>query len=62
MCAHCGSTSALAALHVYARAPGHVARCPGCGEVVLRMVRSPDAVWLDLRGAVRLRVPVPATG
>lgn len=57
-CAACGQTGALAALHVYANAPGLVARCPGCEEVVLRMVRTPDAAWLDLRGAVSLRIPM----
>jgi hypothetical protein len=57
-CAACGQTGALATLHVYASAPGLVARCPDCEEVVLRMVRTPDAAWLDLRGAVSLRIPM----
>jgi len=57
-CASCGQVGAVAALHVYASAPGLVARCPGCEEVVLRMVRTPDAAWLDLRGAVSLRIPM----
>jgi hypothetical protein len=26
---------------------------------VLRLVRGPDAAWLDLRGCVRLRIPLP---
>jgi Family of unknown function (DUF6510) len=58
-CASCGLTGPLAALHVYAHAPGLVARCPGCGEVILRLVRAPDSAWLDLRGATFLRVPLP---
>lgn len=57
-CAACGLSGAVGALHVYANAPGMVARCPGCEEVVLRMVRTPDAAWLDLRGAVSLRIPM----
>jgi hypothetical protein len=57
-CAACGHSGAVATLHVYANAPGLVARCPGCEEVVLRMVRTPDAAWLDLRGAVSLRIPM----
>jgi hypothetical protein len=36
-----------------------VARCPGCDEVVLRLVRGPDAAWLDLRGVQHLRIPLP---
>ncbi|MDQ7908582.1 DUF6510 family protein [Phytohabitans sp. ZYX-F-186] len=59
-CAACGLAGALAALHVYAsaNAPGMVARCPACEEVVLRVVRTPDAAWLDLRGTVALRIPM----
>jgi hypothetical protein len=57
-CAHCGATGPVATLRVYSRAPGRVARCPGCEEVVLRLVRTPDTAWLDLRGTVSLRVPL----
>jgi hypothetical protein len=57
-CAGCGLASPVAALRVYGPAPGLVARCPGCGEVVLRLVRGPDAAWLDLRGTVHLRIPL----
>jgi len=57
-CATCGLTGPVGTLRVYDRAPGLVARCPGCEEVVLRLVRSPDAAWLDLRGAVSLRIPL----
>jgi Family of unknown function (DUF6510) len=39
--------------------PGVVARCPGCGQVLLR-VRGPGRAWLDLRGPAYLQVPVPA--
>lgn len=56
-CVHCGLSNPVAALRVYSRAPGLVARCPGCGAVVLRLVRTPDSVWLDLRGTVSLRIP-----
>lgn len=59
-CAACGRTGPIATLRVYHRAPGLVARCPGCGEVVLRYVRSPHAAWLDIRGAVSLRIPLPS--
>ncbi|HEY1522373.1 MAG TPA: DUF6510 family protein [Solirubrobacteraceae bacterium] len=34
-CAHCGATTQIAELRVYARAPGTVARCQGCGNVVM---------------------------
>jgi hypothetical protein len=58
-CAGCGLTGTVATLHVYGHAPGLVARCPGCEDVVLRLVRGPDAAWLDLRGTVSLRIPLP---
>ncbi|MBO4275106.1 DUF6510 family protein [Microbispora triticiradicis] len=57
-CASCGLTGPVASLRVYGQAPGLVARCPGCEEVVLRLVRGPDAAWLDLRGTVTLRIPL----
>jgi hypothetical protein len=58
-CASCGLTGPLAALHVYAHAPGLVARCPACEAVMLRLVRAPHSAWLDLRGSTYLRVPLP---
>ncbi|HEY8482024.1 MAG TPA: DUF6510 family protein [Spirillospora sp.] len=58
-CASCSRTGPVATLRLYRRAPGLVARCPACEEVVLRMVRTPDAAWLDLRGSTSLRIPLP---
>jgi hypothetical protein len=58
-CAACGLTGPVAALRVYTHSPGLVARCPGCDEVVLRLVRGPGSAWLDLHGAVSLRIPLP---
>jgi len=55
-CTGCGTTGPIARLRVYGPAPGLVARCPECGQVVLRLVRGPDAAWLDLRGTVSLRI------
>ncbi|MBN6050616.1 hypothetical protein JYK22_01620 [Nonomuraea sp. RK-328] len=58
-CASCGLAGPIAALHVYGPEPGLVGRCPGCEEVVLRLVRGPGSAWLDLRGALSLRVTLP---
>ncbi|MEN3361134.1 MAG: hypothetical protein V7637_5116 [Mycobacteriales bacterium] len=58
-CVGCGVENPVAALRVYGPAPGLVARCPNCADVVLRLVRGPDAAWLDLRGTVHLRIPMP---
>ncbi|HCT77767.1 MAG TPA: hypothetical protein DGT23_14480 [Micromonosporaceae bacterium] len=57
-CVSCGQTDPVAALRVYTHAPGLVARCPGCEEVVLRLVRGPSGAWLDLRGSFSLRIPL----
>jgi hypothetical protein len=56
-CVTCGRVGAVATLTVYRPAMGLVARCPGCDEVILRVVEGPDCTWLDLRGSVNLRFP-----
>ncbi|MFI7133310.1 DUF6510 family protein [Nonomuraea sp. NPDC050153] len=58
-CASCGLAGPVASLRVYGPDPGLVARCPGCEEVILRLVRAPGRAWLDLRGTVSLRVDLP---
>lgn len=60
-CAGCGHAGAVATLRLWGPAPGQVARCPACDDVVLRVVRAPDRVFLDLRGALRLELPMPAS-
>lgn len=53
-CATCGQTNMLAALRVYLRAPGAVARCPVCGEVQLVLIEARGLVCVDLRGFASL--------
>jgi len=57
-CVGCGRTGPVATLRVYSHAPGLVARCPDCDEVIMRLVRGPRAAWLDLRGTVSLEIPL----
>ncbi len=54
-CAHCGAVNFIGALHAYVRSPGAVLRCPSCDGVVLRVVETTDATYVDLRGAAYLR-------
>ena len=54
-CAHCGAVSVIAELGAYLRAPGAVLRCPVCKGVVLRVVETDEATYLDARGAAYLR-------
>ncbi|WP_236050482.1 DUF6510 family protein [Nonomuraea cypriaca] len=58
-CAHCGRASLFAETHVYDGA-GLVVRCPGCTSVLARLVRTATDAWLDLRGALSVRVPLAA--
>lgn len=59
-CVNCGREAMVAEAHVYNRAPGLVVRCSGCESVLMRLVRAPDRVWLDLRGLAYLEIPMPA--
>jgi hypothetical protein len=64
-CRSCGTSSQLATFRVYGPDPGFVARCPTCEDVMLRLVRTPDSVWLDMSGVSVLRIPMatdPASG
>ena len=58
-CVGCGLMSEVAVTRVYDRAPGLVARCPGCEAVLMRVVRGPDRAWLDLRGLSVLEFSLP---
>jgi hypothetical protein len=55
-CANCGQVNELGALLTFTQAPGAVLRCPACEEVILRIVETPDAIYLDARGAARIRL------
>ena len=55
-CAHCGRVGAVGSLLAFTQAPGVVLRCPACEQVMLRIVTTPDAVYLDARGAAYLCV------
>ena len=43
-CRGCGRSSPVAELTVYGPDPGLVGRCPGCADVLLRVVRTPGEV------------------
>jgi hypothetical protein len=58
-CSGCGRTAAMAEVRVFDHAPGVVARCPVCDQVLVRLVNGPGRAWLDLRGLTYLQLPVP---
>jgi hypothetical protein len=56
-CAHCGNVAPVGSTRAWMDGPGIVLRCSICHEVVLRVVETPDARYLDARGAAYLRLP-----
>ncbi|GGJ28864.1 hypothetical protein GCM10010121_045210 [Streptomyces brasiliensis] len=58
LCVRCGSAGPVARLRLDHHGHGLVAHCAECGEPVLSVVRTEDAVALDLRGTVALTVPL----
>ncbi len=55
-CVSCGQVNEIGALLAFMQAPGTVLRCPGCDNVILRMVMTPEAIYLDARGTAYLRL------
>lgn len=55
-CANCGNEDKIGELLAFTQGPGIVLRCVKCENVILRIVQTPDAVYLDARGAVYLRL------
>jgi hypothetical protein len=55
-CAGCGRAGELGSLQVYWHGPGVVLRCPACQQVMLRIVRTPRATYVDARGAAYFAV------
>ncbi|MDQ3871592.1 MAG: DUF6510 family protein [Chloroflexota bacterium] len=55
-CANCGNVGPIATLLAFTRAPGTTLRCSVCEQIVLRIVQTPGATYVDARGAVYLRL------
>jgi Zn finger protein HypA/HybF involved in hydrogenase expression len=58
-CAACGAVNAVGRVDVYLHAPGVVVRCPGCQQVLMRIVQGRGRYWLDLRGTRCLEFVAP---
>jgi hypothetical protein len=56
-CAHCDAEGELGSLKTWAVEMGAVLRCPSCGDVVLRVTSTPNAIWLDATGARSIAIP-----
>ena len=58
ICAGCGAGAPIGALPVYGLELGAILRCPTCDTAVLRVAATGTRVWVDLRGAVSLRMEI----
>ena len=54
-CAHCHTVNMVGAMRAYMGGPGAVLRCPACDEVVLRIVVTAQATFVDPSGVASLR-------
>lgn len=55
-CRECAAVGQIGETRVFGGTMGFVFRCADCDGVVLRVVRTPAGVWLDMQGARSLRV------
>ena len=55
LCGACGSNSTIGSLRLYAAPMATVLRCTHCEEMLIRVVHSPHARWLEMTGARYLR-------
>ena len=59
VCAGCGATAQVAEFEVYLRAPGTIARCRTCKNVLMVLVTMHGLTCVDLRGLAKLERPAP---
>jgi len=58
-CASCGQEGEVGTLLAFTQGPGVVLRCPACERIILRVVQTPQHIYLDARGAAFLCIPKP---
>ena len=56
VCAGCGASAPIGALLAYGLEMGAILRCSACDTAVIRVSTTERALWVDLRGAVSLRM------
>ncbi len=55
-CVSCGKRAEIGSLLAFTQAPGVVLRCPRCENIVMRIVQTAEAIYLDARGVTYLRL------
>jgi hypothetical protein len=58
VCAGCGAVEPMGSLLAYSLEMGAILRCPTCDTAVLRAGSVGPQLWIDLRGAVSVRIKV----
>jgi Family of unknown function (DUF6510) len=53
-CSSCSFVAVVGETRVYGGVMGAIFRCPHCDSIVMRLVRTPVGIWLDMRGSRRL--------
>jgi hypothetical protein len=56
VCAGCGAVAPIGALLAYGLEMGAILRCGTCDTAVIRVAATGRVRWVDLRGAVSLRI------
>jgi hypothetical protein len=54
-CASCHTVSQIGEMLVFGGAMGNIMRCPHCHGMMMRVMSSRNAVWLDMQGVSCLR-------
>jgi uncharacterized metal-binding protein len=60
VCAGCGAVGPIGTLLAYGLELGAILRCAVCDTAVVRIGAGGQQRWIDLRGAVSLRIELPA--
>jgi hypothetical protein len=55
-CASCGNQAEIGTLLAFIHGPGVVLRCSACKQIVLRIVETPDSIFIDGRGATFIKL------
>ena len=53
-CSCCGVVAEVGETRVYGGPMGAIFRCAHCDSILMRLVRTPVGIWLDMRGSRRL--------
>jgi Family of unknown function (DUF6510) len=53
-CEGCGTVAEIGAEPLYGGTMGVILRCTHCNSVVIRLARTPNGLWLDMRGSQRV--------